>query len=114
MKKYLLVLAACALTTACVEHDKTYEEETPCACAAEVVETMTCGCEQKAPACGCHKAPTCGCHKEPACGCKKHVAPAPVAPVVQPKTVVVVVPARQPVAQEIVYPEPKCGCKAKK
>ena len=125
MKKYLLVLAACALTTACVEHEKCYEEDVQYV-RTEVVETPSCGCQkkeptcgcQKAPSCGCHKAPSCGCQKAPACGCQKPVAPAPapVVPVAQPKTVVVVVPARpQPVAQEIVYPEPpKCGCKGKK
>ena len=110
MKKCLLVLAACALTTACVEHDKCYEENVYYV-RNSVVETEGCGCQKVAPACGCREKSPCGCHKA--------VAPAPiqapVVPVVQPKTVVVVVPAKtQPVAQEIVYPEPqKCGCKAK-
>ena len=110
MKKYLLVLAACALTTACVEHE-CYEE-------VEYVrpEVADCGC-QKAPACPCQKETTCGCQKQAPCGCHKAPAPAPapvVMPTVQPKTVVVVVPAAKApaVAPEIVYPEPKtCGCK---
>ena len=114
MKKMsLLVLASCVLLTACVEHDKCYEE-------AQYArpEAVGCGCH-KAPACGCQKA-TCGCHKKESCGCAAAMPMVqPIIPVMQqPKTVVVVVPAakqqqRHILTPEIVYPEPSrgCGCK---
>ena len=118
MKKYLLVLAACALTTACAEYCEDYVRPEP-----QVIHE--CGCQQ-APACGCQKALACGCQKESPCGCHHHkktpcgcsamVVPTPMAPMTtpivlpapQPKTVVVVVPAKrraQVVVPEIIYPE---------
>ena len=106
MKKIsLLVFASCALLTACVEHDKCYEVAEP---------TTECACH-KAPTCGCQKKATCGCQKS--CGCASAPAVQSVVPTMQPKTVVVVVPAKpQPqrhiLTPEIVYPEPRsCGCK---
>jgi hypothetical protein len=108
MKKIsLLVFASCALLTACVEHDKCYEVAEP---------TTECACH-KAPACGCQKKHACGCQKNASCGCAAASMVQPVMPVMQPKTVVVVVPAKpQPqrhiLEPEIVYPEPRsCGCK---
>ena len=111
MKKIslLALLAACALTTACTGHDKCYED-------ARYGRS-------EATECGCHKSP-CGCHKK-ACGCGCGCGAAPVAmtpqimPMMQPKTIVVVVPAaqkpqRRVFTPEIVYPEPTpCGCKRK-
>ena len=117
MKKIsLLALTSCVLLTACVEHDKCYEETQYTR--SEVIETTECGCH-KAPTCGCQQKCPCGCQKKASCGCAAAPVIQPVVPTMQPKTVVVVVPAKpQPqrhiLTPEIVYPEPRpCGCRRK-
>ena len=90
MKKMsLLILASCVLMTACAGHDKCEESSCPCAAKTE------CACKAK-------------------CGCGAAISPM-VMPMMQPKTVVVVVPTqkqqRRVFTPEIVYPEPTpCGC----